>query len=200
MASPPTYFLAYLSGGFAIQMEKMLHIDDDTTWATAPLPGLEIEIVHRRSRAADVEQISINLQALLSFEAFGGGNAFHGTCHRSRTRPRDVSHFSRVSLFDIHLWYMGAMAKTPETQLIEALKKVDVYGDIAPPYVQDPMTMVLRQNALQADLIRWDDSRARFVLTGTGRNRITARSRTSGKILRFKMRDEKDGRAPLRKA
>ena len=99
-----------------------------------------------------------------------------------------------------HLWYMGAMAETPETQLIEALKKVDVYGDIAPPHVQDPMTMVLRQNAIQADLIRWDDSRARFVLTGTGRNRITARSRTSGKILRFKMRDEKDGRGPLRKA
>ena len=95
---------------------------------------------------------------------------------------------------------MGAMAETPEIQLIEALKKVDVYGDIAPPHVQDPMTMVLRQNAIQADLIRWDDSRARFVLTGTGRNRITARSRTSGKILRFKMCDEKDGRAPLRKA
>ena len=95
---------------------------------------------------------------------------------------------------------MGAMAKTPETQLIEALKKVDVYGDIAPPYVQDPMTMVLRQNAIQADLIRWDDCRGRFVLTGTGRNRITARGRTSGKILRFKMRDEKDRRAPLRKA
>ena len=101
-------------------------------------------------------------------------------------------------LFDIIC--MGTMAETPETQLIEALKKVDVYGDIAPPHVQDPMTMVLRQNAIHADLIRWNDSRARFVLTGTGRNRITARSRTSGKILRFKMRDEKDGRGPLRKA
>src|SRR5580704_19796138 len=87
-----------------------------------------------------------------------------------------------------HLWYIGAVAETPETQLLEALKKVDVYGDIAPAHVQDPMTMVLRQNAIQADLIRWDDSRARFVLTGTGRNRITARSRSSGKILRFKMR------------
>jgi hypothetical protein len=74
------------------------------------------------------------------------------------------------------------------------------HGDIAPPHVQDPMTMVLRQNAIQADLIRWDDSRARFVLTDTARNRITARSRSSGKILRFKMRDENDGRAPLRKA
>ena len=45
--------------------------------------------------------------------------------------------------------YIGATAETPETQL--ALKKVDVYGDIAPPHVQDPMTMVLRQNAIQAD-------------------------------------------------
>ena len=92
------------------------------------------------------------------------------------------------------------MPKTPETQLIEALKKVDVYGDIAPPHVQDPMTMVLRQNAIQADLIRWDDSRGKFMLTGTGRNRITARGRTSGKILRFKIRDEKDRGTPLRKA
>src|SRR6516165_10235743 len=76
---------------------------------------------------------------------------------------------------------MGAMAETPENKLIEAFKKVDVYGDIPPPHVQDPMTMVLRQNAIQVDLIRWDDRRARFVLTGTGRNRITARSRSSGK-------------------
>ena len=79
-------------------------------------------------------------------------------------------------------------------------EKVDVYGDIAPPHVQDPITMVLRQNAIQADLIRWDDSRARFVLTGTGRSRITARSRTSGTVLRFKTRNEKDAHAPLRKA
>lgn len=46
-------------------------IDDDTTWATARLPSLEIEIIHRRSPAADAEQISINLRALPSFEAFG---------------------------------------------------------------------------------------------------------------------------------
>jgi hypothetical protein len=32
---------------------------------------LEVEIVHRRSPAADAEQISINLQAVPSFEAFG---------------------------------------------------------------------------------------------------------------------------------
>jgi hypothetical protein len=39
--------------------------------ATAHLPGLEIEILHRRSAADDAEFISINLQAVPSFEAFG---------------------------------------------------------------------------------------------------------------------------------
>jgi hypothetical protein len=32
---------------------------------------LDIEIVHRRSRSGDAEQISINLKAVPSFEAFG---------------------------------------------------------------------------------------------------------------------------------
>jgi len=45
--------------------------EDDTTRATAHLPGLEIEIIHRKSRGADAEQITINLQAVPSFEAFG---------------------------------------------------------------------------------------------------------------------------------
>jgi hypothetical protein len=55
-------------------MERPLpdqEIDDHTTRATAHLPGLEIEIVHRKSPAGDAEQISINLKALPSFEAFG---------------------------------------------------------------------------------------------------------------------------------
>lgn len=45
--------------------------DPDTTRATARLPGLEIEIVHRRARGDDGEALSINLQATPSFEAFG---------------------------------------------------------------------------------------------------------------------------------
>ena len=45
--------------------------DDDATRATAHLPGLKIEIVQRRSPADDAELISINLQAVPSFEAFG---------------------------------------------------------------------------------------------------------------------------------
>ena len=45
------------------------HDKDHTTRATARLPGLDIEIVHRRSASA--EQISVHMQAMPSFEAFG---------------------------------------------------------------------------------------------------------------------------------
>jgi len=43
----------------------------DETKATARLPRLDIEILHRRSPSGDTEQISIVLQAMPSFEAFG---------------------------------------------------------------------------------------------------------------------------------
>ncbi len=46
------------------------NIEDDTTRATARLPGLDIEIVHRRSLNDDAEQITINLKAVPSLEAF----------------------------------------------------------------------------------------------------------------------------------
>ena len=42
-------------------------VEDNTTRATARLPGL----VHRRSLNDEAEPISINLQAMPSFEAFG---------------------------------------------------------------------------------------------------------------------------------
>lgn len=45
------------------------HSEDDTVRATARLPGLDIEIVHRH--APNAEQISVHLQAMPSFEAFG---------------------------------------------------------------------------------------------------------------------------------
>lgn len=43
----------------------------DATRATARLPGLDIEIVHRRAVEGDAEQISVNLTAAPSLEAFG---------------------------------------------------------------------------------------------------------------------------------
>ena len=45
-------------------------VEDNTTRTTARLPGLDIEIIHRRSLNDEAEQISINLQAMPSFEAF----------------------------------------------------------------------------------------------------------------------------------
>jgi hypothetical protein len=79
-----------------------------------------------------------------------------------------------------------------EQILIEALAKVDDFGDIAPAHVQDPMTMVLRQRALLADLMRWDDARGRYVLTGTGRGRLTARHRAQSSVVPFGRRTEKN--------
>ncbi len=90
------------------------------------------------------------------------------------------------------------MTDAHETKLVEALRKVDVHGDVAPAHVQDPMTMVLRQAAIQADLMRWDDNRGHYVLTGTGRARITQRNRAPGAVLRFRKREElaENGSAP----
>jgi len=47
------------------------HNEVGATKATARLPGLNIEVVHRQSPDGDSKQISINLQAVPSFEAFG---------------------------------------------------------------------------------------------------------------------------------
>ena len=72
-----------------------------------------------------------------------------------------------------------------EKRLIEALKSVDAHGDVAPAHVHDPMTMLLRENAIQANLTRWDDVRGCYVLTGTGRRRTVEGSRAPGTVLSF---------------
>ena len=86
-----------------------------------------------------------------------------------------------------------------EKRLIEALKRVDAQGDVAPAHVHDPMTMVLRENAIQANLMRWDDARGRYALTGAGRRRISERGRAPGTILSFRKRDVLGSGVPHRK-
>jgi hypothetical protein len=86
-----------------------------------------------------------------------------------------------------------------EKRLIEALKSVDAHGDVAPAHVHDPMTMLLRENAIQASLMRWDDARGRYVLTGTGRRRISARARAPGTVVSFGRRSVVGGGAAQRK-
>ena len=75
-----------------------------------------------------------------------------------------------------------------EKRLIDALKNVDAHGDVEPESVHDPMTMLLRENALQANLMRWDDARDRYVLTCTGRRRLGARIRAPGTVVSFRKR------------
>jgi hypothetical protein len=43
----------------------------DVTKASARLPGLDIDIIHRQSPNGDWEQVSVNLRATLPFEALG---------------------------------------------------------------------------------------------------------------------------------
>jgi hypothetical protein len=86
-----------------------------------------------------------------------------------------------------------------EKKLIEALESVEAHGDVAPAHVRDPMTMLLRENAIQAHLMRWDDARGRFVLTGTGRRRMSAGSRAPGAVVSFRKRGVVNGEALQRK-
>jgi hypothetical protein len=85
-------------------------------------------------------------------------------------------------------------------KLVEGLKKLDEFGDVAPPHVQDPTTMIIRQVAVQDDLMRWDSERGHYVLTLTGRRRIAGRPKQSASVLRFRKRDEKDESGSRRKA
>lgn len=45
--------------------------ESDAIKASARLPGLDIDIIHRQSRDGDWEQVSVNLRATPSFEALG---------------------------------------------------------------------------------------------------------------------------------
>jgi hypothetical protein len=80
------------------------------------------------------------------------------------------------------------MIDAPEKRLIEALRSVDAHGDVAPAHIHDPMTMLLRESAVQNHLMRWDDGRGRYVLTGTGRRRISASNRAPGAVVSFRNR------------
>jgi hypothetical protein len=75
-----------------------------------------------------------------------------------------------------------------EKRLIEALKSVDAHGDVAPAHVQDPMTMLLRENVVRDNFVRWDDMRGRYVLTGAGRRRISQGNRAPGAVVSFRNR------------
>jgi hypothetical protein len=86
----------------------------DATRATARLPGLNIEVVHRQSPAGDAEEISIHLQAVPSFEAFGRfleeANPFAFWLEASRLAWRPWLEAARVAMLPF-----GSAAALPKT-------------------------------------------------------------------------------------
>ena len=85
------------------------------------------------------------------------------------------------------LWEM-AMTDALEEKLIKALQHVDAHGDVAPYDVHDPMTMLMREKAVQTNLVRWDDVHECYVLTSAGQGRISARTQDPGAVISFKKR------------
>ena len=118
---------------------------------------------------------------------------------RSRDICRGLAFTKPCTATQAHL-LKHVMSDAIEKRLIEALKSVDAHGDVVPAHVHDPMTMSLRGNAIQANLMRWDDVRGRYVLTGTGRRRISEGSRAPGAVVSFRKRGSVGSRALHRKS
>jgi hypothetical protein len=77
------------------------------------------------------------------------------------------------------------MMTSSDAKLIEALKRVEQFGDVAPGRADDPATMVLRQIAIRDDLIRWDPEFGSYYLTSSGFARLHRVSRPSATIMRL---------------
>ena len=119
-----------------------------------------------------------------------------------RIRPKSPHSFCPFPLAQAFRGHQlkSEMTDTLEKRLIEALQSVEAHGDVAPVHVHDPMTMLLRENAIQTHLMRWDDARGRYVLTGTGRRRMSAGSRAPGTVVSFRKRAVVNGGTLQRKS
>ena len=91
---------------------------DNTTRATARLPGLDIEIVHQQLPNADAEQISVHLRAMPSFEAFGqfvqAANPFAFWAEAARAAWLPWFEASRALMAPWQLGHEQAKLKAPE--------------------------------------------------------------------------------------
>ena len=102
-------------------------------------------------------------QRALSLRPRSGAKSETSTSHhdlrvrpRLRATPRGSACVTGIQLLDTDAARRRRtrdcgepMIDTLEKRLIEALKSVDAHGDVAPAHVHDPMTMVLRENAIQ---------------------------------------------------
>jgi hypothetical protein len=74
--------------------------------------------------------------------------------------------------------------------------RLDPFADHCPLELGEDL---LRENAIQTNLMRRDDVRDRYVLTGAGRRRISARGHAPSTILSFRKREVLRGGVPQRK-
>ena len=77
------------------------------------------------------------------------------------------------------------MMNSTNAKLIEALRRVEQFGDVAPGRSDDPATMILRQLAIRDDLIRWDHDVGSYYLTTSGFALLRRDSRQSATIMRL---------------
>ncbi|HRY04836.1 MAG TPA: hypothetical protein P5256_17010 [Beijerinckiaceae bacterium] len=72
---------------------------------------------------------------------------------------------------------------TDSAGFLAALRNVEQHGDVAPPAASEtPSNVAARHRACLENLIAWDDARGRFVLTATGRTRLTGATRVSATV------------------
>ena len=77
------------------------------------------------------------------------------------------------------------MMNSTNAKLIEALRRVEQFGDVAEGRGDEPAAMILRQLALRDDLIRWDHDTGSYYLTTSGFARLRRVSRPSATIMRL---------------
>lgn len=87
-----------------------------------------------------------------------------------------------------------------EDDFIAALEHIDRAGDV-PGRGDAPAACAMRHRAVRENAAAWDESRGRYVLTGTGRSRIAGRRAAAGRepqtaevhVLRARPRDAARG-------
>jgi hypothetical protein len=98
------------------------------------------------------------LQVVLHQMVLGGGVAAILLMKEKGGENRYYSWYPEVPGF---LAKSGPVRDAIEKRLIDALERVEAHGDVAPFHVHDPNTMLLRENAIQAHLMRWNDFRGK---------------------------------------
>ena len=114
--------------------------ESDAIKASARLPGLDIDIIHRQSPDGDWEQMSINLRATPSFDALGRSFepadpfALWARAVRLIERFREHDEIMLLEQFKVREddKSLVSLAKRGTAQLAEVLREESVQSHISP--------------------------------------------------------------------